>query len=339
MGYENSATKSLMQQLRLKGGVEAITLTGARTLTAKDANILFLDPGGASRDVTLPAEGESNGLLFFVYNEADAAENLVIKDDGASTIVTLNQGEWAVVACDGTTWRDMPFSALADYLATANAWTAAQTFQNVLIGAASELTIASGAVAATRSYHTLDTEGDAATDDLDSITGGSAGEVLLVQLAAAARNVVLKHAVGANLIACPNATDIILDTATDWALLLHNGTQWTVVAASVLAHPVSFTVGGGWVEEALSGNRTIVHGTDPQFLRLDANGSNRDVTLPAVGAGRAYRIVNTSGGATNLVVKNAGGSTIGTLNQSEAAWFVSSGSAWKHMGIETIALS
>lgn len=100
--------------------------------------------------------------------------------------------------------------------------------------AASELTIATGAVVRTQAVHTIDTEGDAATDDLDSITGGSAEQMLLLRAANAARTVVLKHAIGTDKIATPGGQDVSLTEDTDWALLCHNGTQWTVVAASCL---------------------------------------------------------------------------------------------------------
>lgn len=97
------------------------------------------------------------------------------------------------------------------------------------------LTIATGAVAQTQGIHKLDTEGAAGSDDLDSLTGGVSGEFCLVGLANAAHNVVLKHAIGANLISCPGGRDITLDTVTDWALLYNNGTQWIVVAFSTVA--------------------------------------------------------------------------------------------------------
>jgi hypothetical protein len=41
--------------------------------------------------------------------------------------------------------------------------------------AATELTIATGAITVTQSQHTVDTEADAASDDLDTISGGTAG--------------------------------------------------------------------------------------------------------------------------------------------------------------------
>lgn len=282
MAYKSGALKNLTSQLRLKDGVSFRTLTGAVTCNEKTENICFWDPGGASRDVTLMAEAEANGLFMFFYNEADDAENLVIKDDAASTIVTIGRGEWAIVACDGTTWRDMPLAGLAD----SNAWTGTQTFQNVLFGTVSTLTIASGAVAATRTYHQLDTESAAASDDLDDITGGAEGELLFVRLVSAARNVVLKHAVGANKIANPGGLDITLDVLTDWALLMHNGSQWTTVAASTL------TNGFLAATNAFTGTQTFQN-------MIFGSASELTIASGAIAATRSYHTVDTESDAAS----------------------------------------
>lgn len=104
MAFPTGATKVLTAQLRLRGGIEITTLTGNVTLDASSSNIQVLDPGGAARVVTLPAEDESNGLMFWFFNAADAAELVTIKEDGATTVVALRGGESALVACNGTTW-------------------------------------------------------------------------------------------------------------------------------------------------------------------------------------------------------------------------------------------
>jgi hypothetical protein len=90
------------QQVQIRGVATAMeTLTGAVQLTAKSAQILKLDPGGAGRNVTLPgvAQGIPNtdGLPFFISNAADAAENLVVQQPGGATLVTLNQNEAALI--------------------------------------------------------------------------------------------------------------------------------------------------------------------------------------------------------------------------------------------------
>lgn len=80
------------------------TLAGTKTLVFGDAVVQFLDPGGAGRTVILPAEADSNGLVFIIANRADAAEVLTIQDDGTATVCTPTEAETALVICDGTTW-------------------------------------------------------------------------------------------------------------------------------------------------------------------------------------------------------------------------------------------
>lgn len=59
-----------------------------------------------------------------------------------------------------------------------------------------ELTIASGAITITDSHHRVDTESDAASDDLDTVTGGIDGEILVLQAQDSTRAVVLKDGTG-----------------------------------------------------------------------------------------------------------------------------------------------
>lgn len=86
----------------------AETLTGHRTLTIaeiSEAQMWNFDPGGAGRNVVLPAVGVSAGLFLFIGNTADAAEVLTIQNAAAATICTPTQNESAIVWCDGATWR------------------------------------------------------------------------------------------------------------------------------------------------------------------------------------------------------------------------------------------
>jgi len=99
----------------LTGAAYSATLSGNLTLTAKHPMILKLDPGGASRDVTLEAEAGCPGRVRWIVNAADVGgENLVVKDDsGVTTIATINQNESAVVYCDGTAWTLIAVVAIA----------------------------------------------------------------------------------------------------------------------------------------------------------------------------------------------------------------------------------
>ena len=75
--------------------------------------------------------------------------------------------------------------------------------------------------------------------------------------------------------------------------------------------------------------------------RIDPDGSHRDVSFAASAEKRGsyFRIINSAGGAENLVVKNAAGTTLATLNQNEQGEFWHSGSAWIVLCVTTIALS
>ena len=69
--------------------------------------------------------------------------------------------------------------------------------EDVGIGEPTELTISAGAVTISKTarmiWHTIDTEGDAATDDLDTINGGNPGQFLLIQAEDSGRTVVCKN--------------------------------------------------------------------------------------------------------------------------------------------------
>ena len=80
-------------------------LSANKTLSISDPKVQFLDPGGAGRDVTLPAEASSKGIIFWIVNTADAAEDLTVKDDGGTTIGTVSQNQAKWFICDGNNWR------------------------------------------------------------------------------------------------------------------------------------------------------------------------------------------------------------------------------------------
>lgn len=94
-------------------------------------------------------------------------------------------------------------------------------------GTATELTVATGAVTATRMSHTVDTESDAATDDLDTISGNAPGRFLLLKAQDVARVVTVKHGTG-NL-TLTGAADFALNEAADQILLLGTSSGWVEV--------------------------------------------------------------------------------------------------------------
>jgi len=87
--------------------------------------------------------------------------------------------------------------------------------------AGTTLTIASDALVITKSRHQIDTQGAAATDDLSTITGFVAGDLLFLQTTSAARIVTIKHNVGNIFIF--TGIDIVLDSPSKIAVLIYDG--------------------------------------------------------------------------------------------------------------------
>lgn len=100
-----------------------------------------------------------------------------------------------------------------------------------------ELTIATGSIASTgnSTYFTVDTEADAASDDLDTISGGTEGDVIILSPASGARTVVVKD--GTGNILTGGYGDITLDEADKYVLLRYDGSNWVVLATNWINEP------------------------------------------------------------------------------------------------------
>ncbi len=99
---------------------------------------------------------------------------------------------------------------------------------NANLSGATELTIASDAVTVSKSYHRVDTQGDAATDNLATINGGTEGDLLILRAENGSRDVVVKD--GAGNIQLNG--DMTLDNVQDTISLIFDGSNWLETARS-----------------------------------------------------------------------------------------------------------
>lgn len=102
-----------------------------------------------------------------------------------------------------------------------------------------ELTIATGAVTLTNAYHNIDTQSDAASDNLDTINGLAVGKFAYLMANNTARTVVLTHNVG-NILTVTGAS-ISLDDDTKIAFVFHNGTNVIAMELGVAAAAGAFS--------------------------------------------------------------------------------------------------
>lgn len=105
--------------------------------------------------------------------------------------------------------------------------------------ARSELTISGGAIVppdgSGGGVHTIDTEGNAASDDLTNITTTNTpeGRILLLQAENVSRVVTVKNAAGgAGQITMQDSSDFIFRSLNDWLMVQRRSTDWVELARS-----------------------------------------------------------------------------------------------------------
>lgn len=97
MSFDGKNPFKIPRQTWNPGGWEIETLAAPRVMTHDDAQMIAFDPAsGAHRVVTLP--NPRKGAWFWIFNHADAAENLLLRQaDGTTVVGTVNQNESALV--------------------------------------------------------------------------------------------------------------------------------------------------------------------------------------------------------------------------------------------------
>ena len=78
----------------------------------------------------------------------------------------------------------------------------------------------------TKSYHRVDTQGDAGADDLDTINGGTEGDILILVGENVARVTTVRDGTGNITI----GSDYVLSAASDQLTLIYDGTNWMQVS-------------------------------------------------------------------------------------------------------------
>lgn len=106
-----------------------------------------------------------------------------------------------------------------------------QPFDDLNFDDAVELTISGGAITVTQAFHTVDTEGDAGTDYLDTINGGEEGDLLFLRGQDDTHVVTVRHAT--DNIYTYLGVNIELDEQRI-VLFMHDGTNWTAVSLGAI---------------------------------------------------------------------------------------------------------
>lgn len=245
--YEVIASVTYGGGLELVDGVVRIASTfNSQTSTAytvlssdRAATIAFSNVNPIT--VTLPAADSVNFpdgwyAWFDNRNRGQVTIQSTSQVDGQSSIV-LNRNEGVRITSNGVAYFTSRGQPKENY------------FQD-----GGELTIASGAVSAGEfTYYIIDTEANAATDDLDTINVPLDGKILVLAAANGARDVVVKHNTGN--IYNPSQSDLTLDDEFKNITLRYEAdlSKWVVIGKSGLDSPPTvqvFTASGTWTRPA-----------------------------------------------------------------------------------------
>ena len=167
------------------------------------------------------------------------------------------------------------------------------SYMNSSLG--TELTIASGVITVTNDYHSVDTESDAASDDLVTINGGSKGQLLTLRAHNGARTVKCKTSGNLRL---QMGSEVWLDNTTDSITFVYNGTNWLQVAATDNDTPgTELTIASGVIE------------VNTSYHLVDTEGDGASDDLDTINGGKLGQLVTLipANGSRTVVMKDGTG--------------------------------
>lgn len=316
-----------------EGTVDKLTLI-SRELDEKIDRSILLPESSQLSNVTIPVSTANAGKFITVNGDGNDLTASEIADTGSAVSTfakTLLDDETAAEA-RGTLGAEQKASGLtaitsledADQLIIAdNSDSDASkkvTFGNFFQGigqvnyAPKSATIASGEITYSGAYMVIDTEGAASSDDLETINGGSDGDILILKMEDSSRNIVVKNGSG-NILNSRSPDDIILGRTRDSILLIYNGrtSQWEVVAASVELDFARLKATNGYTY--LPNGLIFQWGTE----NVGANATDT-VTLP-----QAYTSVHLNAQGTYKGTNNAIGEVVNVQTTSTSQIQVTNG--------------
>lgn len=226
-----------------------------------------------------PAVDAGEGFAVVIFNnsggtitiDGDSSETI----NGNATVTLTNDLDAFILVSTGSLWHGIKIETLSGLLGDDNTFTGSNTFSgnntfsgtntfssdvtftgDVLFPGDGELTISSGVITVTGVYHTVDTESDAASDDLNTINTGVDGQILILRPDNTARTIVIKD--GTGNIETNDGDDITLDTTEKNVSLIFDGTlsKWLVISSKIA---------GIFTKEFISSDTAIVQDAKTTF--------------------------------------------------------------------------
>lgn len=241
-------------------------------------------------------------------------------DDGSAT--EANRIKWSTIK----TKLDDPVKTLAEAAVTACTAAFAKGINsddgiaNSIAGnvgfESDELTIASGSVTPNRSHHTVDTESDAASDDLANVvtTNMATDAILILRAAHTDRSVVLKHAAtGDGELYNAYDADITLDDTDKTVIYQRRGADWYEIARNFVSPGDMGALGS---EDKVNDKVAVLDATDGmvKYATMSQFGGITAGTKQASTSGTAIDFTGIPSGVNRVTITFEGVSLSGTDN-------------------------
>ena len=178
---------------------------------------------GGETDNEIIVSNQGNSVRLSADNDSGTSDSII----QLASDITGGNNDWTIKRDNSASdLLDFKYDNSSQFSISSSGNVTAKTIEvdKVIYDQGAELTIASGAVTATHSYHTIDTESDASTDDLTTINGGATGQIIIIRAANAGRTVVVKDQDG-NLRLAGDA-DFTMDNSQDKLVLIYTGAFW-----------------------------------------------------------------------------------------------------------------
>ena len=202
--------------------------SGQEWIYSDGTNMLFGNANSAKVGIT-------NSGLNLQFNDSASLRRVSksftdptysIQDDTNTGMTSGLADTWSVVAggAEAMRWTETAGKVTTEFKGASS------------YGSAGSLTIATGVIAITKSYHTLVVEGGAGSgaDQVDTATGGAEGDMLILKTTTSGVNdtVTIADGTGADTFILAGGANFVMDHIDDRLVLLHNGTEWVELSRS-----------------------------------------------------------------------------------------------------------
>ena len=184
-----------------------------RIIKGDSGNDVVIQNNDASRKIEVTNSGDIE-VTGDVKTTTVKATNIKANDGSAGLVVADSSGD---VSCSAIL---RPADIISSGTLTIDG--SVNIGGKLVLEGRTELTIASGVITVTKSYHEVDTEGNAGNDDLDTINGGTLGMICTFKTADSGRDVTFKDATGNITLSGDRQLNHYQDTLT----LIYDGAGW-----------------------------------------------------------------------------------------------------------------